>query len=303
MQLKSNGDGNNNQNDFSEYYKTETPADSYQQNAGMNNPSYQQGGMNNSPYQQGGMNNSPYQQGGMNNSPYQQGGGMNNQPAQPNGGSFYYSAPQAAVQKKSSFPAWIIVVIILAVVGIIGIFVFDKIKSVFGKADYIPGVVEGNVYTNEFFKIKLDLNENWSIQTSVDDPQKVKEALDRKELVQEFYAAQKSSVKLIAFRVKQLPYNFKAAGVDIHKEMKNLDDKYVESLTREGFTVDSVKQDSKTIAGQLCEGYILAANYGGTKVYIAQYYFFKENYVGSFTTGATSEGAVKSIIENNVKSY
>ena len=234
----------------------------------------------------------PYNQGPMAGS-YNQ-GGMN--------GSYNSSFSDTVVKQKSGVPVWLIVIIVAAVVLILGVIIFDKAKALFGRADYIPGKLEGNTFTNEFFGFKVELDERWNITPYASNAETEKEDLEkRKMIVRELYAADTKSVALMDFEVKMLPYNFKATGQSLDSAMAGIEDEYVKTLEASGFTVDEIKKDKMDIAGNFCDGYIIKTTNSGTTVYIVQYYLIKDNYMAAFTTGAISEGKAKNIITNNVK--
>lgn len=248
-----------------------------------------QGGQ--SPYRGG---QSPYQGG---QPPYQSG-----QPTYQGGQPPYQSAQptyQTAVPaKKGINPIFIIIPILVIFIFVCG----TQFRKIFGKANYIPGTVEGSTYTNEYFGIKAEFGSGWEITREVDDPEKVKETLNNKQAVSELYASQKTSVELMDITVTQTPYNVKESGANVEKMMSGFKDQYVEELESQGFTVESITQDKMTIAGKTCDGFYITCSMMGTKVSIVQFFMFKGNYAAAITTGSTSEGKAKLIITNNIKS-
>ena len=244
-----------------------------------------------SPYQGG---QPPYQSG----QPTYQGGQPPYQSGQPPYQSVQPTYQPAAPAKKGINPLFIIIPILVIFAFVAG----SQFKKIFGKANYIPGTVEGSKYTNEYFGIQAEFGSGWEITREVDDPEKVKETLNKKQSVSELYASQKTSVELMDITVTQTPYNVKESGANVEKLMSGFKDEYVKELESQGFTVDSITQDKMTIAGKTCDGFYITCSMMGTKVSIVQFFMFKGNYAAAITTGSTSEGKAKLIITNNIKS-
>ena len=294
MQLKSDNGPNEgvNPSAANTYGTNNSGGNSYYDNPGT--PSGQtpyQGGQ--TPYQGG---QTPYQGG---QTPYQGGQAPYQRQQAPYPGSQSPYQPSGATPaKKGINPLFIIIPILVIFIFVCG----TQFKKIFGKANYIPGTVEGSTYTNEYFGIKAEFGSGWEITREVDDPEKVKETLNNKQAVSELYASQKTSVELMDITVTQTPYNVKESGANVEKLMSGFKDEYVKELESQGFTVDSITQDKMTIAGKTCDGFYITCSMMGTKVSIVQFFMFKGNYAAAITTGSTSEGKAKLIITNNIKS-
>ena len=266
------------------------------QRSPYNNPQPQQ------PYNNG-QPQSPYngqpQQGGYNQQPYnnpQQGAYPYNGPAQSN-----YN--DVVIRQKSGFPTWAIILIVLLVLGCAGYFVFGKFSSIFGKADYTPGMVSDNVYTNEFFGFKVNFGSGWKIKKDVYDAELVKKSLDARQVVTEVSAQNDKSIEAFGFTVQQTPYNIKAVGTDMDKLMESMKSTFVTEMEQQGYKINSIERETMTIAGKTCEGFRMTGKVDGISIEMSlvQFYVFKDNYVGAFSAASTSEGKCKLIISNNVK--
>ena len=266
------------------------------QHSPYNNPQPQQ------PYNNG-QPQSPYngqpQQGGYNQQPYnnpQQGAYPYNGPAQSN-----YN--DVVIRQKSGFPTWAIILIVLLVLGCAGYFVFGKFSSIFGKADYTPGMVSDNVYTNEFFGFKVNFGSGWKIKKDVYDAELVKKSLDAKQVVTEVSAQNDKSIEAFGFTVQQTPYNIKAVGTDMDQLMESMKSTFVTEMEQQGYKITSIERETMTIAGKTCEGFRMTGKVDGISIEMSlvQFYVFKDNYVGAFSAASTSEGKCKLIISNNVK--
>ena len=232
----------------------------------------------------------------------------NNQPQQPgnsynNNNQFQSNYNDVVIRQKSSFPSWLIVLIVVLVLGCVGYFVFGKFNSVFGKADYTPGMVTDKTYTNEFFGFKTTFGSGWEIKKEVYDAELVKKSLDSKQVVTELTAQNEKSLETLGFTVQQTPYNMKAAGTDMDKLMEQMKSSLATEMEQSGYKISNIERDTMTIAGKTCEGFRMTGKIDGYNIEMSlvQFYVFKDNYVGAFSAASTSEGKSKLIISNNVK--
>ena len=253
-----------------------------------------------SPYSNAQPQRSPY------NNPQPQQPYNNGQPQQ---GAYPYNGPaqsnynDVVIRQKSGFPTWAIILIVLLVLGCAGYFVFGKFSSIFGKADYTPGMVSDNVYTNEFFGFKVNFGSGWKIKKDVYDAELVKKSLDAKQVVTEVSAQNDKSIEAFGFTVQQTPYNIKAVGTDMDQLMERMKSTFVTEMEQQGYKITSIERETMTIAGKTCEGFRMTGKVDGISIEMSlvQFYVFKDNYVGAFSAASTSEGKCKLIISNNVK--
>ncbi|MBR6403329.1 MAG: hypothetical protein IKS48_08090 [Eubacterium sp.] len=272
----------------------------------------QYGGAQQPPYQQ------TYQQSQPQQSPY--GGGVPYQQAQqqmppygggsPYGGGVPYPQDPSPVQygnttraSKSSFNPWIVIIPLLILVGIIAV---SQFKRIFGKAEYIPGTLDGKVFTNEFFGFKLDLSKgNWDVEGFSGSAESEKNQLDSKQPVTELRATNSASREAFSFDVAQTMYNIKETSTDFTKLVEDYKEEYQRQLEAQGFEIEEIKQEKMTILGKTCDGYLITAKYSqgaqSTKLNAAQFFMIKDNYICAFSGASTSEGKAKLIITNNVK--
>lgn len=241
---------------------------------------------------------SPY----MNNNP-RPGSPYSNNPTQqmPMYGNGNYDQP--VIKEKSGFPVWVVILIIVLLLGTVGYFVFGKFSDIFGKADYTPGVVTGNVYQNDYFEFKTVFGSGWEITKDIYDPELVKKSLDSKQVVTELSAQNKQSAEAFDFSVQQTAYNLKAVGTDMDKVLDAMQSSFVNELEQGGYKISSIEKDSMTIAGKTCKGFKVTGKMNAVDVELSmvQFYMVKGNYVGAFSAASTSQGKSKLIITNNVK--
>lgn len=309
MQLKSE-ENNNNQQQVPFINGQQPPYNGQPQQGGYNQqPQPPYNAQPQSPY--GNVQpQSPYSNAQPQRSPYN-----NPQPQQPynNGqpqqGTYPYNGPaqsnynDVVIRQKSGFPTWAIILIVLLVLGCAGYFVFGKFSSIFGKADYTPGMVSDNVYTNEFFGFKVNFGSGWKIKKDVYDAELVKISLDAKQVVTEVSAQNDKSIEAFGFTVQQTPYNIKAVGTDMDQLMESMKSTFVTEMEQQGYKITSIERETMTIAGKTCEGFRMTGKVDGISIEMSlvQFYVFKDNYVGAFSAASTSEGKCKLIISNNVK--
>lgn len=215
----------------------------------------------------------------------------------PMGGSPYRS-DEPVMKSKSGINPLFIIIPVLVILFIIGV---SQFKKVFGKANYIPGVVSDTTYTNEYFDTKVELGSGWDITSYQDTAEAEKNALSRGQSIPEFEARRESTVELLNIIVSQTPYNIKESGTDTEKLIKSFEDDYRTELEAQGFTVTSITQDKMTVAGKTCDGFIISCKDGTVSMSMVQFFVFKGNYVMIVTTGSTSEGKAKLIITNYFK--
>lgn len=209
-----------------------------------------------------------------------------------------YRGDQPIMKSKGGINPLFIIIPLLLILVIIG---FTQFKKVFGKANYIPGVVSDTTYTNEYFDTKVELGSGWDVKSYQDTAEAEKKALSRGQSIPEFEARRESTVELLNITVSQTPYNIKESGTDTEKLIKSFEDDYRSELEAEGFTVTSITQDKMTVAGKTCDGFIISCKYGTVSMSMVQFFVFKGNYVMIVTTGSTSEGKAKLIITNYLK--
>ena len=209
-----------------------------------------------------------------------------------------YRGDQPIMKSKGGINPLFIIIPLLLILVIIGV---TQFKKVFGKANYIPGVVSDTTYTNEYFDTKVELGSGWDVKSYQDTAEAEKKALSRGQSIPEFEARRESTVELLNLTVSQTPYNIKESGTDTEKLIKSFEDDYRSELEAQGFTVNSITQDKMTVAGKTCDGYIMSCTYGGVSMSMVQFFVFKGNYVMMVTTGSTSEGKAKLIVTNYLK--
>ena len=195
--------------------------------------------------------------------------------------------------------------IIIPVLVILAIIIGSQYKRIFGKAEYIPGTLSNNVYTNEYFGIKVTLSDDWSPSGYPGDAETEKNVLNSKNTVQELYGMNNNTLEGISIFVEQLPYNVKESGTDMDEIMNQLEQEMKSVMAEEGYNITSITQDSMTIAGKTYKGLVGTGRPTGSMIDVSltQYYIFKGNYVCAITTASTSEGKAKLIITNNVSIY
>lgn len=259
-----------------------------------------------SPYSSTTQQGSPYGSAPQQGSPYgsapQQGSPYGSTPQQmPMYGNGNYDQP--VIKEKSGFPVWVVILIIVLLLGTVGYFVFGKFSDIFGKADYTPGVVTGNVYQNDYFEFKTAFGSGWEITKDIYDPELVKKSLDSKQVVTELGAENRLSAEAFDFSVQQTAYNLKAVGTDMDKVLDAMQSSFVNELEQGGYKISSIEKDSMTIAGKTCKGFKVTGKMNAVDVELSmvQFYMVKGNYVGAFSAASTSQGKSKLIITNNVK--
>ncbi len=296
MQLKSNEtpNGNMNTNGAQNPYGTSQPHNSY-----YDTPNDMNGQGGNQYYggQQGGNQYNGGQQGG-NTTVY-------GTPRTPAGNpTSAYGTPQQAygagapvMKKKGINPLFII----LPIVALVVIIFATQFSKIFGSTKYTPGVVEGNTLTNEHFGFKASFEaDGWTVEDSGMSAEEEKKRLNGKQTVSELYAQNKLSVELLDFSVYQMPLNVDNNDSRIKDVMEDCKDLYVDQLESQGFTVESVEQDTMTIAGKTCNGYYIKCNMNGVSVGLVQFFIFEGRYLGYFSAGSTSSAKAKLIITNHV---
>ncbi len=238
--------------------------------------------------------------------PYAGNPGMNGAyPAYGNNGAMNSPYSGAAVQKKSSFPVWLVVVIVLLIFGALLYFAGGKVLSIFGKSDYTPGVLSGSSFSNEYFGIKSNFGSGWKVTGYSGDAEAEKNALNSKQIISEVTAVNEQSAEVYMFAVEQTPYNVKEAGTDMDKLMEQLKQEFINQMQASSYSVSNIERDTMTIAGKTCEGIKMTGRMDGVDMDLSlvQFYMFKGNYVGMFTAVSTSQGKSKLVISNNVSSY
>lgn len=219
----------------------------------------------------------------------------------PMGGSPYRS-DEPVMKSKSGINPLFIIIPVLVILLIIGV---SQFKKVFGKANYIPGVVSGTTYTNEYFDVKVDLGSGWDIVSYSGTAEQEKEDLNIGRTITEFEGSRDISYEAFNINVSQTPYNIKESGTNTEKLVKSLENDYKNELEGRGFTINEITQDKMTVAGKTCDGVILNCTYTegsqSMNISMAQFFVFKGNYVMIVTTGSTSDGKAKLIITNYLK--
>ncbi len=320
MHLKETGEDTNvvpgtnysdlNQNNPNQYGNGASPYNNGQSPYGGNPNPYNNGqspyGGNPNPYNNGqspyGGNQGPYNNG---QGPYGGNQGMNaNYPGQVNNIPMGTPYTGAAAQKKSSIPVWLIVAIVILLVGVSGYFLYGKINSILGKADYIPGVTSGNSFKNDYFGFKSDFGSDWKVTAYSGSAETEKSCLDSSQVINEITAVNDLGAEVFVFSVEQTPFNVKAAGTDMDKLMDSLKEEFVKEMESSGYSVSNIERETMTIAGKTCEGIKMTGRVSGydKDLSLAQFYMFKGNYVGMFSAVSTSEAKSKLIIQNNVVS-
>ena len=321
MQLKSNETPNGNVNTNgapnpygssqprNSYYDTPDDVSSQQYGGNTYNGGGQQYGGNayNGGQQAGSQYGGSSQYGGNTYNGGQQTGAQNTTPyGTPKNNTTPYGTPQQAygvqpttIHKKGVNPLFIIlpiaVVIVLICVSLYG--------KVFGSRKYDPGTITGNVYTSEHFGFKASFEaDGWTVKGSdYSSPEQIKSALNKGSTVSELYVQNTSSVELMDFSVYQTPFNIDNNNSNIKSVMEDCKDFYVQQLESQGFTVESVEQDTMTIAGKTCNGYYIKCKMDGVSVGLVQFFMFEGRYLGYFTAGSTSSAKAKLIITNHVQ--
>ena len=289
MELKKNEDVNQQPGQAGQAQQPQAPY-------GGGSPYYQQAQQPQAPYGGGSPygGGAPYQQPQQQMPPYGGGAPYDPSPVQ-------YAEPIRS--KKASFNPWVVIVPLLILVAII---VGSQFKRVFGKAEYIPGTLDGKVFTNEFFGFKVDLSKGkWDVVGFSGSAENEKTQLDSKQPVTEVRATNDASREIFSFDVNQTLYNIKETSTDFTKLVEDYKEEYKKQLEQQGFEILEIKQEKMTILGKSCDGYLLTANYSQgkqtLKVSAAQFFMIKDNYICAFSGVSTSEGKAKLIITNNVK--
>lgn len=308
MQLKSNEtpNGNVNTNGAPNPYGTSNPQNSYYDTP--DNMSDQQHGGNNynGGQQAGGQYGGSSQYGGNTYNGGQQMGAPKTTPYGTPTNTTPYGTPQQAygaqptvMHKKGVNPLFIILPIALVII-LIGVSLYGK---VFGSKKYDPGTLEGNVYTSEYFGFKANFGgEGWEVQgANVSSAEEEKNRLNKGDTVSEFYARNTNTIELMDFSVYQTPFNIDNNNENIKTVMESCKDYYVKELEAQGFEVESVEQDTMTIAGKTCNGYYIKCKQGGVSVGLVQFFMFEGRYLGYFSAGSTSSAKAKLIITNHVQ--
>ena len=209
-----------------------------------------------------------------------------------------YGGQPTVMHKKGVNPLVIILPIALVVV-LICVSLYGKI---FGSKKYDPGTLEGNVYTNEYFGFKASFEaDGWEVQGASGSPEEEKKALNSGDEYSELNVQNMQTIELMDFSVYQTPFNIDNNNENIKTVMENCKDYYVKELEAQGFEVESVEQDTMTIAGKTCNGYYIKCKMDGVSVGLVQFFMFEGRYLGYFTAGSTSSAKAKLIITNHVQ--
>ena len=252
-----------------------------------------------SPYSQP-QGGSPYQQ-PQQTSPY--GGGFNSGSPYPQRGQSAFDGGATTIQQKSGINPLVIIIPILLVVGLIA---FSQFKRVFGQSTYIPGKLEGDTFTNEYFGFKADFK-GWTLSGYPGNEEAEITALKANQPVNELQASKDMGTSAFSFDVKKTPFNIKESGADFTKMIEDYQEEYKKTVKAQGFEVESLKQEKMTVAGKTCDGYVICGKLtsGGRtmKIYAAQYFMLKGTYLSVFTGVSTSEGGAKSTISKHIESY
>ncbi|MCR5214174.1 MAG: hypothetical protein K6E10_07135 [Eubacterium sp.] len=274
-------------------------------------------GGSSSPYG-GGSSNSPYGP-GLSSSMYDTGNPMGSQdisrgepdyrtgqrPTGPNHGpggygSGYDYASRPVVKKSGGINPLFIIIPVLLIIGMIGYSLFDR---VFGKADYIPGTVTNNVYTNEFFGYKMSFNDNWTVQSDVTDPDTAKKLLNSGKDINECTAYNYNTGSAVMVGVKQTLYNTKEVGTDVDKLIEDIKEEIKTELPQEGMLINDIKNDSVTVGGKTCKGFMMECTMEGVTLHMGYYIMFKDNYVTYIGATAESEGKARKAITDHVSYF
>lgn len=314
MQLKSNEDSNGNLNTngapnpygtsqiHNSYYDTPDDMTSQQYgagnyNAGGQQPRNQYDNNYGSSSQYGGnaYNSGGPQMGAQNTTPY----GTPKQTTPYGTPQPAYGGQPTVIHKKGINPLFIILPIALVFVLIV-VSLYGKI---FGSKKYDPGTLEGNVYSNEYFDFKASFEaDGWEVKGSnYGSPEEIKRHLGKGEEVSELYVQNTNTVELMDFSVYQTPIKIDNNDSRVKEVMKNCNDYYIEQLESQGFKVESVEQDTMTIAGKTCNGFYIKCKMDGVSVGLVQFFMFEGRYLGYFTAGSTSSAKAKLIITNHVQ--
>ena len=234
----------------------------------------------------GGMN------GGMNAGGY--GGGY----GQPSMNSAFNSAP-----KQSSSAAKYIVLAIVAVIAIALVSVVIK----FIKTRYVPGVVTGNSYVNEYFDIKADLSSDWEVAGYEGGADAVKKDLNSGKIVTEIQATkQASSNSVSTFNIMVKNGLIGMDNLDLSKVMGQYADEVKRELEGMGFSNVQMEQTKTMVAGRNLDAYKIKATYTYGKqsitMVVIQAYMVKGRYVAAFTAGGLSENDAKTALDQ-IKLY
>lgn len=252
-----------------------------------------------SPYSQP-QGGSPYQQ-PQQTSPY--GGGFNGGSPYPQRGQSAFDGGATTIQQKSGINPLVIIIPILLVVGLIA---FSQFKRVFGQSTYIPGKLEGDTFTNEYFGFKADFK-GWTLSGYPGNAESEISELKANKPVMELTAQKKMGAEAFNFGVKKTPYNIKESGTNFTKLIEEYQTDYKSQLSAQGYEVESIKQEKMTVAGKTCDGYIITGKFtsGGQtiKICAAQFFMIKGTYISVFTGVATSEGGAKNAIVKHVSAY
>ena len=249
---------------------------------------------------------SPYSQpqGAYNQAPNPSyGGGFNGGNPYPQRGQSSFDGGATTIQQKSGINPMVIIIPILIVLGIIG---YSQFKRIFGQSTYIPGKLEGDTFTNEYFGFKADFK-GWTLTGYPGNAETEITALKDNQPVNELQASKDMGTSAFSFDVKKTPYNIKESGADFTKMIEAYQEEYKKTVRAQGFEVESLKQEKMTVAGKTCDGYIISGKLtaGGRtmKIYAAQYFMLKGTYLSVFTGVSTSEGGAKSTISKHVEQY
>jgi hypothetical protein len=287
------------------------PAPGPQGQFGSNTYNGPQGG---TPYSQPNQQ-SPYSGGG---APYQQ--AQQQQPRPPYGGGYnggngggapYPQHGQSAfdggatTMKSSSINPLVIIIPILVILAIVGV---SQYKKIFGQSKYIPGKLEGQTFTNEYFGFTTQNFDGWDMTGYAGGEETELSMLKGNQAVVELTASKKMGTEAFSFGVKKTPYNININDKSaFSKLVESYQEDYKKELSAQGYEVTSIKQEKMTIAGKTCDGYIITGKVtsGGMTVEVdaAQFFMTKGNYISVFSGISTSIGGARNAIAKHIVSY
>lgn len=243
---------------------------------------------------------SPYSQ-PQQTSPY--GGGFNGGSPYPQRGQSAFDGGATTIQQKSGINPLVIIIPILVLFAVIGV---SQFKRLFGDTNYVPGKLESDVLTNEYFGFEANYK-GWDVTGYSGSAESEISELKANKPVMELTAQKKMGAEAFNFGVKKTPYNIKESGTNFTKLIEEYQTEYKSQLSAQGYEVESIKQEKMTVAGKTCDGYIITGKFtsGGqtVKICAAQFFMIKGTYISVFTGVATSEGGAKNAIVNHVKEY
>ena len=225
------------------------------------------------------------------NDPYSQQTRFNQSPS----GSAY-SASYAST--KSGVPAWVIGLLVLAVLGV-GAYLFFG-TDVFGKR-FKPGKVSGNKFKNEYFGVEIDGGVDGTMMGYAGS-----EDAEKKDLEKNYQAVNElilttNKGEILMFSVLNTGQDIKGNGYTDSEIMDQMEGAFKSTIAGSGYADATVEKTSLSIGGRTRQGFSIKAPTAAGTAYCNQYYIFSGKYVGFITSVAYSNSRSTALITEHVK--